>query len=61
MPQAAGIGCVARTEAASFGVFPWPEKQEYSKHTKKCILVNCKRWLKGMHANYSKQKTYAMS
>lgn len=39
MPQAAGIGCVARTEAASFGVFPWPEKQLHSKHNESVLGI----------------------
>lgn len=39
MPQAAGIGCVARTEAASFGVFPWPEKQSHSEHNENVLEI----------------------
>lgn len=31
MPQAAGMGCVARTEAASLWFLPWPGKEEKCK------------------------------
>lgn len=44
-----------------FWSFSMTWKTRAFKTHKKCILVNCRRWLKAMHANYSKQKAYAMS
>lgn len=33
MPQAAGIGCVARTDAASLWFFPWPVEKDVNTST----------------------------